>query len=71
MSETLNVSGPVKIVSDSTARVAYELMQDIANREYESIPDAQKKSREYWLTLYSQCWKAASGYSLESILKEE
>lgn len=72
MAESVNVSGPIKVVSDSTARVAYELMRDIADREYEATPEAQRKSREYWLTLFHQCMKAAQGTkTLSNILQRD
>lgn len=64
--ESLSVSGPVKVVSDTKERVAYDLMQVIAFADGEP----QTKSREYYLTLYRQCWKAANGDPLELILKK-
>lgn len=65
-SDSVSVSGPVDIESTSRQAVAFKLMQQIAN--WEEIPDDQKKKREYWLTLYRQCYKATNGGSLESIL---
>ena len=57
-------------VSDSTARVAIELMYHINIRE-KPKQDVESE-RRYWLTLFSQCQKAAAGnHSLESILKEK
>lgn len=70
MSDNVTVSSPVKIITDSSARVALELMEKISSRE--KVTEEQYASREYWLTLFHQCMKAASGYkSLESILKSE
>lgn len=56
----------VNIKSSSKESVAFDLMKTIYT--YEKPND---KNRKYWLTLYSQCLKATSGHTLESILKEE
>ena len=70
MSDSTSISGAVKISHDSAARVALDLMERISTRE--NPTREQQASREYWLTLFHQCMKAASGYkSLESILKSE
>ena len=66
--DTITVSGPVDIASDSKQAVAYTLMQHIAACEGE---DAKKKTRAYWLTLYRQCYKATTGASLERILQAD
>ena len=67
--DTISVSGPVDIASDSKQAVAFALMQHISACEE---PDAGlKKSRTYWLTLYRQCYKATTGASLERILQAE
>jgi hypothetical protein len=68
MSDNINISSPVKIESDSKARVAYDLMEKIAIK---TADDNQKKSKEYWLTLYRQCYKAANGDLLKYILQDE
>ena len=55
--------------TDSTSRVALELLKIIADRETKQRiekPDA----RTYYLTLYRQCLKAASGNPLEDVLAE-
>ena len=68
MSNDINVSGPVEITSDGDSRVALELMKTISM--YEN--DQQKSShRDYWLRLYRQCYKAAKGRDLGSILNTE
>ncbi len=67
--ETVSISGPIDIASNSKQSVAFDLMKHIAFNE--KVGDEQKKSRQYWLSLYRQCWKATNGGSLESILKEE
>lgn len=69
MSDDVSVRGPVEIKNNSKEQVAFQLMKTINN--YESRANQEKNHRNYWLTLYSQCLKATSGYSLESILKEE
>lgn len=65
----VNVSGPVEIKDNSKERVAYDLMKMIWHDD--SRAEQNQTDRKYWLTLYSQCLKATSGYSLESILKED
>ena len=52
MSDSISVSSPVKVITDSSARVALDLMDRISVRE--KATDAQKESREYWLTLFHQ-----------------
>ena len=53
---------------DSKERVALELMHHISN--WENITEEAKRSREYWLKLYSQCFRAAVGVHPSRILKE-
>lgn len=67
-SENIAVTGPVKVVSDSPSRVAYELMNEIAHNEGKK---STEKTREYLLTLYRQCHKAVNGHQLESILDQK
>ena len=70
MSDDISISSPVKIITDSSARVALELMHIISARE--KATDEQYSSREYWLTLFHQCMMASSGHKcLESILQSE
>ncbi|MEW6206664.1 MAG: hypothetical protein AB1516_15230 [Pseudomonadota bacterium] len=66
--ENVSVSGPVEIKTDSKARVALDLMKHID--QYSELKTEQK-TKDYWLKLFRQCYKAANGQSLESILKEE
>jgi len=68
--ETLSVSGPVSVVSDAKQRVAFDLMKHIGNACFDT-DKASQKTKDYWLKLYRQCYKAANGGSLESIQKEE
>lgn len=67
--DSVSVSGPIKVKSDSAESTAFELMKHIPG--HEGAKSDQRRSRAYWLTLYRQCWKAAKGQTLESILKEE
>lgn len=57
----------VQIVQDCKQRVAFDLMTRIAQDAEGSKP----KDREYYLTLFEQCLKAASGHSAESILRQK
>jgi hypothetical protein len=67
MADDVHVTNPVSIESDSKTRVAFDLMQRIANHER----DQPTSDRDYWLKLYTQCYKAVSGRSLENILKRD
>lgn len=66
--QTVQVSTPVRVESDSKQRVAYDLMHKID--AYSGLDNTQKH-KTYWLTLYRQCFKAVVGHDLESILKED
>ena len=66
--QSTTISGPVQVVSDSPQRVAYDLAVKI---DYYSKKPSDQKDRNYWLTLYRQCYKAVNGQILESILKED
>ena len=59
----------MEIRSDSKERVAYELVSRIA--VLEDTSDQQRASKSYWFGLYRQCFKAVSGHTLDSILKED
>ncbi|HEX5338097.1 MAG TPA: hypothetical protein VFW53_06640 [Gallionella sp.] len=65
--DNISVSGPITVAQDSHERVAFELMQHIADNEHPS--DEQRRSRTYWLTLYHQCHLASKGMSLEHVLQ--
>lgn len=64
MAENVNVS------HDSKQRVAFDLMMHISNATYEESQDKQK-TKDYWLKLYRQCYKAVNGNSQRSILEED
>ena len=66
--DSVSVSGPVKVVSDSPHRVALDLAQQI---DYFSELDSRQKDRNYWLTLYSQCLHVVHGRSVSSALKDD
>lgn len=68
MADSISVSGPVAVKTDSNARVALELMTHISS--WENTTDAQKKDRDYWLKLYWQCYQAASGSALSHVLQQ-
>lgn len=67
MTDKVVLNGPLELKNNSEARVAYELMVLIANKEVgftmaqnKNVADEQK-SRDYWLKLYSQCHSVARG----------
>jgi len=67
-SDSVQITKPVEIQNDAKARVAFDLMEHIARRE--DNRDSEKKGRDYWLTLYGQCYKAASGQALQYVLQQ-
>jgi len=60
MAEKLQIDDPVVVEQDSSARVAFDLMNRIA--AYDPTP-ADKRNADWWLKLYDRCWKAVSGQS--------
>lgn len=60
MSTDTRITGPIDIKTDSAERVAYDLMNKIA--QFETVKD-DAKNREYWLKLYAQCYWATRGKS--------
>lgn len=67
--DNVQLSGPVTIRSDAVARVAFDLMEKIAMK---TSDEKQRGDKTYWLKLYAQCYKSASGhYDIESILAED
>jgi hypothetical protein len=68
MTDAVQINGPVKIQSDAAAQVAFELMDHISRRE--GNIGKQNETREYWLTLYSQCYKATHGVRLQHVLEK-
>ena len=67
MSDDMRISSPVSIKTDSSSRVAYDLMRFIG----EGIEPGDKSNREYWLTLYRQCYKATHGHTLKHLLNRD
>ncbi|MES2208094.1 MAG: hypothetical protein V4525_15025 [Pseudomonadota bacterium] len=59
---------PKKILTDTEARVAFDLMITIAVEEHNEGDD-NKKGRDYWLTLYHQCRQATANAPLKTILE--
>lgn len=68
MADKMSIEGPVKVQPEdaSPARVAFELMKYLHTV---GSTKEERNKREYWLTLYRQCHKAARGHSLKSILE--
>lgn len=64
--DSVSVSGPITVKSDSRDRVTFDLMMIID--QYSDL-GSEKKTKEYWLKLYHQCYKATNGHDLGSILK--
>lgn len=62
--QSVSVSGPVSVRSDSKERVALELAERIDFRADREV----KRDREYWLTLYSQCLHTVKGGNVKRIL---
>ena len=58
MAEAVQISGPVRIESDSVARVAFDLMVHIARNS--DVNDDQK-DENFWLELYGKCLKVTGG----------
>ena len=58
MAEAVQISGPVRIESDSVARAAFDLMVHIARNS--DVNDDQK-DENFWLELYGKCLKATGG----------
>lgn len=69
MNEAITIKSPIRVESDSKEQVAFDLMKHIARDDKRC--DGERGDRKYWLTLYHQCLDATSGFSLETILKEE
>ena len=57
--ENVQISGPVRIQSDSPQRIAFELMQLVASHSRLSIED---KNETYWFTTYARCLNVVNGY---------
>lgn len=72
MTDQVSISGPVRVdlQSDSAASVAYQLMLHIGSGE-DLFKKDQAARQQYFLALYRQCYKAASGHPLESILQSD
>lgn len=66
--QNMKVTSPVKIESDSKQRVAFDLAMKISDH---SGLKFEQKDKNYWFTLYRQCYKATNGSPLETILREE
>jgi hypothetical protein len=69
MVDDVRLQGPVRVQSDAATRVAFDLMNRVA--EYDQRVKADGRDAKYWLTLYTKCLKAATGSSLEEVLRVE
>jgi hypothetical protein len=58
MTDSMRITGPVDIKSDSQQRVAFELMTLISSWEPK---EKHPKTREYFLKLYAQCYSVTIG----------
>lgn len=67
MVEKTEISSPIEIKDNSVERVAFDLMEKIANSEGYGNENGYKKpnSREYFLKLYNQCHKTVSRTSID------
>lgn len=63
---SVRVQGPVSVQSDSRHRVAFDLMEKVAN--YDKI-EAASKDRAYWFNLYEQSLSMVNGSSAKSTLQ--
>lgn len=66
MSDNRTVQGKIKVENHAKESVAFDLMEKIGQLE---ASDA-RRTRAYWLTLYSQCYKATHGHTINDVLKE-
>lgn len=62
--QSISVQGPVKVMSDSVHRVAF----DLAEKVNHSASRETTRDRAYWLTLYSQCLAVVNGGDVSKIL---
>lgn len=65
--QSITVSGPVSVKSDSVQRVAL----DLADKVNYYVDVNTPRDRTYWLTLYSQCLQAVHGRDVKKILAGE
>jgi len=56
-----------ELIVATPAKVAFDLMVLINEKDL----SGPMQDRTYWLTLYRQCYKAATGQPLERILEEK
>ena len=68
-SDSVQITKPVEVQNDAKARVAFDLMDHVSR--YEDGKDAEKKTRDYWLTLYCQCYKATNGDAVKYVLEQK
>ena len=66
MTDQTSISGHVAVEPTSREFVAFKLLEKIAH--HEQVASGEKAKREYWLTLYRQCYKLTTGDSLKYVL---
>ena len=69
MSDKLKVDGPITVQQTTPEAVAFMLMEKIAYYDKAADKEVLRGTRDYWLTLYSQCLRATKGYDLSLVLK--
>ncbi|MCE6007607.1 hypothetical protein [Acinetobacter soli] len=68
MTDKVVLNGPLELKDNSQARVAYDLMLLISNKEIgftmaqDKAVAEEQKSRDYWLKLYTECHNVTRGY---------
>lgn len=69
-SESVSISGPVRIESDSKSRVAFDLMimVDKMTRDNPSAKNL-RNDKKYWFILYEQCLGCVHGQSLDKLME--
>ncbi len=68
MSDNTRVSGSLEVKPSSREAVAFDLLLKITSHE---VQTGLTKDRDYWLTLYRQCYKATCGFDLAHILAKD
>lgn len=75
MSDRTEITNAIKIQDNSVERIAFDLMERIANSEshYNESNCRKPNSREYYLKLYNQCHKVvySRNTNIDEILKKD
>ncbi|WP_315075588.1 hypothetical protein [Acinetobacter guillouiae] len=71
MTEKTQIANPIEIKDNSKERIAFELMEKIANYERGSGAGlvsevaAKQRSRDYWFKLYNQSYKVVNNKDID------